>query len=130
MATRMPPNLFEGLRRRGHCGLCDRVDAVRVEQRRRGRVGARGGARPAQAVLGVAELLLDNGELVRATELADRTLTEISRHPTGDEEYDAYIRGSALLIRGLARSEGGDDAGAAARQAGNQYSNCVRAPHR
>jgi tetratricopeptide (TPR) repeat protein len=64
--------------------------------------------------LGVAELWLDEGEPERARIIADRVFERVSEDETGDDGYDHYIQGAALVLRGLARAELGDPPGAIA----------------
>lgn len=83
--------------------------------------------------LGVAELWLSEGEPQRSLDIANRILKVLdadaaasaaakAKDPapadadkgTADADYDRYVRGVALLIRGLARAELGDPAAGAA----------------
>jgi hypothetical protein len=87
--------------------------------------------------LGVAELWLSEGEPQRSLDIADRVLKALDADAAAtaapkandpasadadpdaeedaeaDAEYDRYVRGVALLIRGLARAELGDPAAGA-----------------
>jgi tetratricopeptide (TPR) repeat protein len=77
--------------------------------------------------LGVAELWLSEGEPQRSLEIAERVLKELDAPPASsaadgkdagpadaeeDAEYRRYVRGVALLVRGLCRAELGDPASA------------------
>ena len=82
--------------------------------------------------LGVAELWLSEGEPQRSLDIADRILKSLDAKasaapkandpaPSDDDadtdedvDYDRYIRGVALLMRGLSRAELGDPAAGAA----------------
>jgi hypothetical protein len=84
------------------------------------------------AELGVAELWLSEGEPQRSLDIADRILKSLDAKasaapkandpaPSDDDadtdedvDYDRYIRGVALLMRGLSRAELGDPAAGAA----------------
>jgi len=59
--------------------------------------------------LAVADLWISEGEPERGLAIAEAVLKDT----TGNDEYDRYIRGSALLIRGLAKAELGDPVGGA-----------------
>ena len=77
--------------------------------------------------LGVAELWLSEGEPQRSLEIAERVLKELDAPPASsvsdgkeagppdaeeDAEYRRYVRGVALVMRGLCRAELGDPASA------------------
>ncbi len=77
--------------------------------------------------LGVAELWLSEGEPQRSLEIAERVLKELDAPPASsavdgkdagpadaeeEAEYRRYVRGVALLVRGLCRAELGDPASA------------------
>ena len=77
--------------------------------------------------LGVAELWLSEGEPQRSLEIAERVLQELDAPPASsvadgkdadpadaeeDAEYRRYVRGVALVMRGLCRAELGDPASA------------------
>ncbi|RLS47115.1 MAG: hypothetical protein DWH86_01110 [Planctomycetota bacterium] len=61
------------------------------------------------AALAVADLWISEGEPDRGLAIAEAVL----KATTGNDEYDRYVRGSALLIRGLAKAELGDPVGGA-----------------
>jgi hypothetical protein len=85
------------------------------------------------AELGVAELWLSEGEPQRSLDIADRVLKALDAYAAAaaaskakdpapadadpdaeeDADYDRYVRGVALLMRGLARAELGDPAAGA-----------------
>ena len=68
----------------------------------------------AMTELGVGELWLDEGEADRARAIAEHVLSTLAGNPSGEEDYDRYARGAALVIRGLARADLGDPDGAIA----------------
>lgn len=59
--------------------------------------------------LAVADLWISEGEPERGLAIAEAVL----KATTGNDEYDRYIRGSALLVRGLAKAALGDPVGGA-----------------
>ena len=85
------------------------------------------------AELGVAELWLSEGEPQRSLDIADRVIKALDADAAAaaaskakdpapadadpdaeeDADYDRYVRGVALLMRGLARAELGDPAAGA-----------------